>query len=58
MHGRLSDGRSVDFSVGDDARVGTLRSDGWWVKGLLPGGELLLSRGKGYVVQNCVAPCE
>ena len=58
VHGRLSDGRSVDFAVGDDPRVGTLRGDGWWVKGLLPSGELLLSRGKGYVVQNCVAPCE
>ena len=60
VHGTLSDGGSLDFSLGEEPRVGTLRADGWWVKGALGGGgeaggsgALLLSRGKGYCVQNC-----
>ena len=58
VHGTLSDGGSLDFSLGEGE--GTLRADGWWVKGALGGGgeaggsgALLLSRGKGYCVQNC-----
>ncbi len=50
--GRLSNGESVSYEVSDDNDVGRLRADGWWVKGRLEGGELLLSRGKGYRVEN------
>ena len=51
IHGILSDGRGLDCDAAADARVGTLR-DGWWVKGTMESGALLLSRGEGYLVQN------
>lgn len=34
--------------------LGTLRSDGWWVKGRVGQGKLLLCRGRGYSVENCI----
>lgn len=46
----------LDFCVADNPLVGTQRPGGWWVKGALRSGDLLLSRGKGYAVQNCRVP--
>jgi len=56
LRGVLSNGVEVAFDTGGAPEVGTLRPGGWWVKGKLKGGELLLSRGKGYTVENIVVP--
>jgi len=53
VHGRLSDGSEIDFDAIDDA-IGTETAEGWWVKGRSADGGLLLSRGKGYRVENRV----
>ena len=55
VRGVLSDGRAVDYAPSREPELGQLvaRADGeWWVKGRLPSGEFLLSRGKGYRVEN------
>ena len=52
IHGVLSDGRTLDYDAAADPQIGTLRPDGWWVKGRLGCGSLLLSRGEGFLVQN------
>jgi hypothetical protein len=48
----------VEFDTAREPEVGRLREDGWWVKGTLPGGQLLLSRGKGYRVENIIVQRE
>ena len=56
VHGRLSDGQRVDYTLDSDARIGTEVAAGWWAKGCVAGGGLLLSRGSGYRVENAILP--
>jgi hypothetical protein len=58
VRGLLSNGEEVEFDTGREPEVGRLREDGWWVKGAMPGGRLLLSRGKGYRVENIIVQRE
>ena len=51
--GRKPDGSEIDFDA-MDAAIGTETAEGWWVKGRSADGGLLLSRGKGYRVENRV----
>jgi hypothetical protein len=54
VRARLSNGEEVEFDTAREPEVGRLRPDGWWVKGKLRSGQLLLSRGKGYRVENAI----
>lgn len=58
VRARLSNGKEMEFDTAREPEVGRLREDGWWVKGTLPGGQLLLSRGKGYRVENIIVQRE
>jgi len=58
IRGTLASGAVVDADALADAAIGTLR-DGWWVKARLAGGSAyLLSRGRGYEVQNCLTDAQ
>jgi hypothetical protein len=54
VHGVLSDGRPLDCALSGDEWVGRQAGERgeWWVKARLADGELLLSRGEGYAVEN------
>ena len=56
VEGLLSNGDEVAYQV--SGPVGTQRPDGWLVKGRLPDGRYLLSRGQGYKVENVADSAE
>ena len=59
VHGILSNGEAIDSALSADCHVGREAGPGnsYWVKGRMPGGAYLLSRGEGYrVINTQVAP--
>ena len=63
VHGVLANGEVYSFAMGEQGTesselVGRQTSDGWWVKGALNDGQVLMCKGKGYKVTNRAADPE
>ena len=57
--GTLSNGDAVDYTIdGYETEIGREWAAGWWAKGRDGRGRLLLSRGKGYRVENALADAD